>query len=243
MAAAKFSLLSPETGTEYRVYVEAPEAAPGKPVPAIVFLDGDDQFTAAIDAYRTAFAAAEVPPLLLVGVGYGASYTKPGNRRLRDYTPTNMPTETGSGGADAFVAFLSQTLWPELQRRHSIDAAIRGIGGHSLGSLLALHALFQRQPFFNRVLASAPSLWWDNRALLCATERLQRTGTALPAKLFFGVGSDDTASMTEDLELFEQQLAASPFPGLEITSDRFAGYDHYNVLPQSFRAGLRALFA
>ena len=56
------------------------------------------------------------------------------------------------------------------------------------------------------------------------------------------VGADDTPSMTGDLDLLEQQLAALPFPQLEIISQRFPQRDHYNVLPEAFRAGLEALF-
>jgi predicted alpha/beta superfamily hydrolase len=238
MSSPTFTLHSPETKTDYRVQVDAPADAAG-PLAAVLFMDGDDQFPAAVEAHRGDSAAR---PLLLVGVGYGASYTKPANRRVRDYTPTPMPTETGSGGADVFLEFLTGTLWPELKRRHAIRDDVRGIAGHSLGSLLALHALFQREPFFNRVLASAPSLWWDDRALICAAQRLQRTGVSLPAKLYLGVGADDTASMLGDLDMLEQQLAALPFPGLDITSERFAGRDHYNVLHDTFGRGLRALF-
>jgi predicted alpha/beta superfamily hydrolase len=166
----------------------------------VMFMDGDDQFRFAVNAYQALRAGSEVPPLLLVGVGYGASYTKPGNRRLRDYTPTQMATEPGSGGADAFLGFLTGTLWPELARRYPLREDVRGLGGHSLGSLLALHALFQRRPFFNRILASAPSLFWDHRALLRHIGRLQRAGVTLSAHLFLGVGENDTPSMTSDLE-------------------------------------------
>ena len=238
-----FILHSPQTGTDYSIQVAAPAAArePG-PWPAIAFMDGDDQFKYAVAAYRAARTAGEVPPLLLVGVGYGASYTKPGNRRLRDYTPTAMATEPESGGADAFVSFLADTLWPELARRHPLRDDRRGLAGHSLGSLLVLHALFQRAPRFNRFLASAPSLWWDERSLLrLATTRRDST-SELPARLFLGVGTEDTPSMTGDLALLEAQLAVRPFAALEIVSRHFTGRDHYNVLPVSFREGLNALF-
>jgi hypothetical protein len=140
------------------------------------------------------------------------------------------------------VAFLADTLWPELAKRHPLCDDQRGLAGHSLGSLLVLHALFQRQPRFNRFLASAPSLWWDERAVLqLAATRRDSTGK-LPARLFLGVGTEDSPSMTGDLARFEAQLAERPFAGLEIVSRRFTGHDHYNVLPESFREGLHALF-
>lgn len=236
-----FTLRAPRTGTDYCIFLETPPADEAGPFPTVFFMDGDDQFSFAVDAYHAARATGEVPPLVLAGVGYGASYMKPANRRLRDYTPTAMPTEAGSGGTDDFLVFLADSLWPELARRFPLQADVRGLAGHSLGSLVVLHALFQREPFFNRFLASAPSLWWDNRAALCHAQQLQRTGAALPAKLFLGVGEDDTPSMTGDLELLEQQLTALPFPKLEIVTRRFPGRDHYNVLPEAFQAGLAAL--
>ncbi len=237
-----FTLRSPETGTDYWIYLETPLATEPGPHAAVLFMDGDDQFKFAVEAQRELRAVGAVTPLVLVGVGYGASYMKPANKRLRDYTATAMATEEGSGGADAFLKFLTATLWPELAQRFPLRDDVRGIAGHSLGSLAAIEALFRRQPFFNRVLASAPSLWWDNRAPICAAQQLQRTGVALPAKLFLTVGEDDSPSMTGDLTILEDQLAAQPFPQLDVISRRFAGLDHYNVLPEAFRAGLAALF-
>ncbi len=154
-----------------------------------------------------------------------------------------MATEAGSGGADAFLRFVAGELWPELERRYPVEPALRGLAGHSLGSLLALHALFQHQAFFNRVLASAPALWWDDRALLCRTAKLQRNDFRVPARLFLGIGQNDTASMLAEYEMLEDQLAARPLAGLEVISRRFPGRDHYNVLPDAFGQGLRALFA
>ncbi len=237
-----FTLRAPQNGTDYFIYLETPPPTEPGPHAAVLFMDGDDQFIFAVEAYRSLRAENAVPPLVLAGVGYGASYTKPANRRLRDYTATAMGTEPDSGGAEKFVEFLADTLWPELARRFPLRDDARGLAGHSLGSLAVLHALLRRKPFFNRGLASAPALWWDNRAPLCDAQQLQRTGVALPAKLFLCVGEDDTPSMTGDLDLFEQQLAALPFPELKVISRRFPQRDHYNALPDAFRTGLHELF-
>ena len=244
MTLDPFSLNSPQTGTDYRIFVEAPDttAEPG-PWPAVLFMDGDDQFKFAVAAYRELRASNAVPPLLLVGVGYGASYTKPGNKRARDYTGTKLPTEPESGGAAAFVAFLEETLLPELAQRHPVQTAGCGIAGHSLGSLAVLHALFQSKPVFTRFLASAPSLWWDDRSPLKQIAARRENSPKLSAKLYLSVGLDDTPSMTGDFTLLEQQLGANPFDGLELTIRRFPQRDHYNVIMDAFREGLLKLYA
>ena len=231
-------------GSRYAIRVETPFSVHRAvdPWPALLCLDGDDQF----DVLRQARAFVDkdhaLPPLLLVGVGYGASYQEPANRRVRDYTPCAIEGAAEGGGADAFLEFLIGRLWPELETRFPIARDIRGIAGHSLGALFALHALFRPAPFFNRVLASAPSIWWGERAVLGAATTLHAGGASLPARLFLGVGARDSASMTGDLELLETRLRTAPFPGLAVESGRFAGKNHYNSIHPGFRAGLRFLF-
>jgi len=236
-----FLLKSPESGTDYWIYADAPEDDAG-PYPCVMFLDGDDQFRYAVTACRRARESGNLQPLLLLGVGYGASYTKPGNRRIRDYTPTAMETEPQGGGGARFLAFLIESLWPEVRTRYPVSDEARGIAGHSLGALLVLQALFQPQPFFDRALASAPSLWWDNRRALCDARTLQESGASIAARLFLGVGERDSPSTLGDLEQLEDQLSARPFPGLQVTSRRFPDRDHYNVLVDSFAAGLAVLY-
>lgn len=239
-----FHLPSPETGTPYTVYVVAPDSAvsPG-PWPAVLFMDGDDQFSFAVDAYKRLREQSRVRPLLLVGVGYGASYREEANKRGRDYTPTFHSDEPSSGGGEAFLRFLVKTLWPELARRYPLVHDVRGLAGHSLGSLLVLYALWQEPLFFTHALASAPSIWWDNRSILRLAAERQVRNPVLPARLFLSVGEEDTASMTGDLALLEQQLREKPFRELRLATQRFPGRDHYNVLPDAFQAGLAALFA
>lgn len=231
-----FTLRSPETGTTYSLFV-APPGTPG-PWPVVLGMDGDFAFSNRLDL-RPALAAA---PVLFVGVGYGAGFGSPVNKRGRDYTPVAHDDEPGSGGADAFLKFLTATLWPELDRRYPIDPARRGIAGHSIGSLLALHALFQPRPFFTHFLASAPSIWWAERAILAQVAALRARQTNLPGRLFLSVGEKDSDSMTGDLALLEAQLAARPFDGLEIISHCFPERNHYDVVPDAYAAGLKALF-
>jgi uncharacterized protein len=244
ITAAKpaFVSRSVRTGTDYRIYVDAPDPArvPG-PWPAVLLMDGDFLFDFAIGACRSLVSAGRIPPTAVIGVGYGAGFGEPGNFRGRDYTPTASPEEPLSGGADRFHDYLRGSLWPELARRYPLRETGRAIAGHSVGSLFVLYALLQQGPFFGLALASAPSLWWDNRSLLrLAAERRARSAT-LDGHVFLCVGADDTPSMTGDLELLNGQLAERPFTGLRVERAVFRGHDHFDVLPTSLREGLAAL--
>ncbi len=241
-ATPAFVSHSEETGTDYVIYIDAPPA-PGKggTFPAVLVMDGDYLFDAAVEASRSLALAGRIPPTVTVGVGYGAGFGKPGNFRGRDYTPTASPDEPSSGGADRFLGYLCGSLWPELARRLPLREEGRVMAGHSLGSLLVLHALFQERPFFDLALASAPSIWWDNRSILGLIALLRGRQAGLRGRLYLGVGEDDSPSMTGDLALLERQLRDRPFEGLGLAVERFSGHDHYDVAPRTMAAGLATL--
>jgi predicted alpha/beta superfamily hydrolase len=241
-AKPAFVSRSRETGTDYVIYVDAPgPSAAAGPLPAVLVMDGDYLFDAARAACRSLAGARRIPPTAVIGVGYGSGFGNPANRRGRDYTPTASPEEPSSGGADRFLDYLSSSLWPELAARLPLRDTGRVIAGHSLGSLLVLHALFQPRPFFTLALASAPSIWWDNRSILGLIARLRERQATLPGRLYLGVGADDTPSMTGDLALLERQLGAEPFAGLQVVSEQFPGRDHYDAAPDTMAAGLASL--
>jgi uncharacterized protein len=234
---------SPETGTDYLISVASPDPTthPG-PWRTMIVLDADDHFGIALDAYRGWWARGGARPLLLVGVGYGAGFKKPGNRRIRDYTPRVVDEEPESGGAEAFHAFLTETLWPRLCREYPVRSDEPGLAGHSLGGLFALHALFREQPFFRRALAAAPSVWWDDQAMLRSVARFRGKQSRLPARLFLSVGDSDTESMRRDFAAFERQLDEQPFEDLWVRREQFPGRGHFNVVPVAYETGLRTLY-
>lgn len=244
ITSAKPAFVSPsaQTGTDYRIYVEAPDPArtPG-PWPAVLLMDGDFLFDFAVEACRPLVASGRIPPTAVIGVGYGASFGKPGNFRGRDYTPTASTDEPSSGGADRFIDYLSRSLWPELSRRYPLRGSGRLLAGHSLGSLVVLRALFRKDPFFDFALAGAPSIWWDNRSILGLISELRDHRARLPGRLYLGVGTEDTPSMLGDLDLLQKQLGDRPFSGLEVRTQTFPGRDHYDSVAEIMAGGLAFL--
>jgi predicted alpha/beta superfamily hydrolase len=240
--APAFVSRSRETGTDYRIYVSAPDpvAQPG-PWPAVVLMDGDFLFDPAVKAYRALTAAGRAPAAAIVGVGYGAGFGQPGNFRGRDYTPTASADEPSSGGADRFIDYLRGSLWPELAGRYPLRETGRILAGHSLGSLVVLHALFQEGPFFDLALAGAPSIWWDNRSILGLISALRDRQSRLDGRLYLGVGDDETPSMLGDLDLLTGQLEDRPFSGLKVKKEKFPDRNHYDSAPDIMTGGLAYL--
>lgn len=238
-AKAAFTSHSKETGTSYRIYVDQPDAK--GPHPVVFLMDGDFFFDSAVKASRSLAEEGKIPPTVVIGVGYGASFGEPGNYRGRDYTPTAGEEEPLSGGADKFLSYLGGTLWKEVAAKYSVKSTQRVVAGHSLGSLLVLYALFQKEPFFQLALAGAPSIWWDNRSILRLASMLRDKQASLDATVYLGVGEEETPSMIGDLGLLEQQLKNRPFKGLTIKTGTFAGLDHFNSAAVILKAGLANL--
>lgn len=224
---------------DYRLTVR-PARSPA-PAGLVIVLDADDQFATVHEALDRAIAQGHAPDLHLVGVGYGGGYHSPLNRRLRDYTPTESPDEPGAtGGAAAFLRYLTDRLVPALRQQLPVDETRLGITGHSLGSLFGLYALSQRRSPFSHYLISSPSIWWDDRAVLKALR-------AAPASMskrraHFSVGSNDSESMRSDLDLLREWLERHPAPWLSHTFESYPGLDHYHSYPRAAEAGLRWLF-
>jgi predicted alpha/beta superfamily hydrolase len=108
----------------------------------------------------------QIPELIIVAI--------PNTNRTRDLTPTHSLTDqlgkeskslTSSGGGDAFLEFLQDELSPKIEANYR-TLPYRILAGHSLGGLLAIHALLSATTTFQGIIAIDPSLWWDNQVML-----------------------------------------------------------------------------
>src|SRR5206468_9059496 len=74
-----------------------------------------------------------------------------GDERLNEYSP--FPDQKHGGGeADAYLAFLAETLKPRIDRqfRTSPDRAATSMLGSSMGGLVSLYAYFRYPSVFGR---------------------------------------------------------------------------------------------
>lgn len=218
----QFTLPHPSGEGQLTISVAAPAAPmPGASVPVLYVIDGDLLFGMAAEIARAVTSVAAFPGHYVVGIGYDAAYSDVLKLRTADLTPP-IGTDAlqalgglgetigvaGSGGADAFLAFMVDRLRSEIATRFPQTAnGPQILFGHSLGGLFAARALLRRPESFSAFIASSPSLWWDSFAIMCELPLFGERIAALPCqpRVFVNVGA------------LEQELPASVPDGIGVT--------------------------
>ncbi|KAF5051232.1 putative esterase [anaerobic digester metagenome] len=70
------------------------------------------------------------------------------------------------GGADAYLAELTDTIVPAVEAALGISPTVRGLAGYSLAGLFALYAGY-RSSLFTRIASISGSLWYDDFLEFC----------------------------------------------------------------------------
>lgn len=153
-----------KTGLNYELLISLPEnyAATQDRYPVLLVLDGW-HFPLMQFLQNNNRFSRRMPPVIIVTISHGSGNVMAA--RARDFTPTRVASVASSGGADAFLDFLEQQLIPFIDQTYRTNPADRAILGHSHGGLFALYAMQQRPALFQRVVASSPTIGWDNRKL------------------------------------------------------------------------------
>lgn len=181
----RFTLASPDGQRHYKIQVGIPKrAAPATGYPAACLLDGNAAMAAIDEGLLQTLDAAEPP--VIIAIGYDTELRFDVNARAYDYTPpfpADQPDEEGArgrkgGGADTFLALITQTILPRVRKMVAIDDHRLTLWGHSYGGLFTLHTLFTQPPLFQRYVAASPSLGWQRAVILDEEKRFAQTWQA-----------------------------------------------------------------
>jgi len=165
------TLVSRHTQDEYRVLVGRPGESTDAVLP-LVALDATISFGTLVEITRLLAASEDLPPLLVVGVGYRERrFGDALGRRQRDLTFSasaagGSPDEPAMmGGGCRFTRFLEDELRPWLTERYAVRHGDWGIIGSSLAGLFVTHLLLRTPRMFQRYGIGSPSYWWDDKAI------------------------------------------------------------------------------
>lgn len=247
--------MASDSGEVYRIFVSFPSEgeAPEDGYPVLYVLDGN--------AYFGSFAQArwvqEYLPIgksIIVGVGYPTddAYDV---RRLSDYTaPLLDPpprqwrglAKYRSGARKEFLDFMTGKLRTEIGRRYRTDPDRHSLFGHSLGSLFALYALYERPQAFHSIVAASPSMEWNEQGMLQDERRFAVRLTSgkigKMSRLMVVVGDQDIDDDPEPARALVDRLDRLSGHGLRVRLLRYPEEVHVSVPARSVTDVLRFAF-
>lgn len=253
-----------------RLHVALPADSDGASCyPVVYLLDAHWFFPLAHDMVRLLEEARELPPLVLVGIGYDLPGDSPrgaeeraSDLRCRDLTPTPDVTEwwrkagadrplggaLETGGGGAFLRVIEEEVKPLMRRLYPCDAQDETLAGFSLGGLFALQVLFQNPACFRRYIAGSPSLWWDNGAIFSIEERYAASHEDLDKTIFLSVGGEEQSgsaapcAMVSNFKRLEDRLRSRRYPSLKWRAVILDGDTHASAPARTFTQGLQTVF-
>ena len=182
----------------------------GRRYPVLYLNDGQNLFDPA-----TAFAGIDwhvgesltrlideslAPPIIVVGIDNATI------ERIREFLPYKalyppVPKPLGKRYPD----FLIDEIMPFIQRTYRIARGAKntGLGGSSLGALIALYTVIARPGTFGKLLLESPSLFVSNRQLL----KDSRAVTTWPQRIFLGVGTQESGQQERDQRIVDDVRA------------------------------------
>ena len=138
-----------------------------------------------------------IRPLIIVAI-YNA-----GEFRIDEYT--HAPHQGRGGQADLYGRFLVEELMPFIEANYRVRTEPRnvGIGGSSLGGLVALYLGMKHLDRFGKLAVMSPAVWWGDRAILDSIPPTFRTPRP---RIWLDIGTGEGHRTVEDTRLLHQSL-------------------------------------
>jgi enterochelin esterase-like enzyme len=174
--------------------------------PVLYLNDGQNLFEAAISFTGVEWQVDEtgdrliregaIPPMILVGLDNG------GKDRLREYMPHRslQPMMLRAHGT-RYPTFLFKEVIPFVERHYRVQRGPEntGLGGSSLGALIALYTATVHPGKIGRLLLESPSLWASNRQLIRQSRGVKRW----PERVFLATGTAEAGRQDRDQSMVD----------------------------------------
>lgn len=251
--AEQFSITSKYVeGETYVIQVGLPMgySASKKSYPVLYVMDGDVLFGMArgIAIEEWMRLGVVIKDIIVVGIGYGQGVDVVLKKRARDLTPSKDTILAigkqfpNAGGADNFIKFIQDELFPVVNKNYRINQDSVAIFGHSFGGLFALYILFKQPELFKGYIISSPTLIWNNGSYLKLETEYFSNHKELNKIVFLSIGSMENMIIQGLINELSKNIKAHNYEGLTLVTRIFEGDTHYSVPSSALNHGLRTLF-
>jgi len=229
-------------GQEYDLHIMLPGgyAASNKSYPVVYLMDSQWDFPLVTALYGEQYYDGFIPQMIIVGVTWGGKNPNPDSLRARDYTPTNVRGTPQSGGADKFLSFMKEELFPFIEKNYRADKNDRTLMGCSLGGLFTMYALLTQPGMFQRYVATSPAFMWDNAVLYQYEKKYAANKNNPPAKLFACVGGVERS--VPSFQKLSQYLNDQHYSTLQIEARVLENTGHSGTKGEGYARGLQYVF-
>jgi len=224
----------------------------GRRYPVLYLNDGQNLFEAAISFTGVEWQVDEtadrliregvVPPMIMVGID------NTGRARIREYMPHRSlhPMMVRALGS-RYPSFLVKEIIPFVARNYRVagGAENTGLGGSSLGALIALYTAIAQPDLIGRLLLESPSLWASNRQIIRDSRQVSRW----PERIHLATGTaeagrpDRDRSVVDDVRELAGIFGRAGLDGkrLQVVVEEGANH-HESAWARRFPEALRFLF-
>jgi uncharacterized protein len=247
----QFSIVSKYVeGENYLIQVDLPNGyfSSQKSYPVLYVLDGDKAFGIAKGITDLLILGKEIKDLIVIGISYGQGTDIWLKKRARDYTPGNdtivakgwFPTY---GGADDFLKFIQNELFPVVNKNYRTNSDSSAIFGISFSGLLSSYILFKQPELFKGYIIADPSLFWNSKSVLKLETEYFRNHKELNCIVYMTYGSLDSKELiiNPTNELI-QMIQMHNYQGLKLVTRIFDGETHMSVFSTALTNGMKTLF-
>ncbi len=163
-----------------------------KRYPVLYLQDGQNVFNPHTSFAGVAWEADEtaqrlilkkrIAPLIIVGID------NTGVDRIDEYTPVRARDRGGK--ADDYGRMLTEELKPFIDSHYRTlpEREYTGLGGSSLGGLLALYLGVKKTDVFSRLAVMSPSVWWASGFIL---HEIRALPGRLPLRIWLDIGKGE----------------------------------------------------
>ncbi|GAA0534598.1 alpha/beta hydrolase [Chitinophaga japonensis] len=247
-------------GQEYELHIMLPGGykAANKKYPVVYLMDSQWDFSLVTGLYGQYYYDGFIPELIIVGVTWSGEHVNYDSLRLRDYSPTKLelaiirPEIYGmislsgsvrmpqSGGADQFLAFMKQELFPFIESNYKADGKNRTLMGCSAGGLFTLYTLFTQPDLFTGYVAASPPIPWDNEVLYKYEQEFAKKRLPNPVRVYMTVG--DVELTRPAFEKFSATMTARKYPSVRLHSKILENTGHGGTKNETYARGLQYVF-
>lgn len=221
-------ILSETRGIQVKLPAEYKEGS-GEKYEVVYILDGEWYHELVPFTFSFAHSANYTPKTIFVLIRN--RYVNGRNMRDRDFSPTPLPGDTITGGADKFYDFLTKEVVPYIEKKYPANGQ-RSLVGSSFSGLFSVFAFLKDASFFQSFVASDPNIIWDNSYVTRIAPKILKSLPPDPGTLYIGGLTRTHTHM--GIAGFDSVLRADAPSSLHYKVALYPDESHYSIQLKAF---------